>query len=1090
MLKEWDGCVAIVLPTCSGKTTLALRFSGYDLDEIVADGSEDKLDEELDEMLYLRETALVSGDRRHFVEHNNLLFRRAARFFSTVRPDSNARVVYCHTAELAEALGLRVLCIYSLDEAVVANSQRMLSCDPQVRQLTLRLFREQAGANDAYATRHGLGLVRAGSYGILQSMVGSVLLREGVLGQSEVGNSFHALLDSVPSEEVLLNRSLAILRDTSNPAWVKACAARQLKLSMHETAPAEAHAAYNYPVWAEITHTIASQTRGKALSTVPDWSEDEWRAAFPLGPGNATFALCNVTDWVRLTGSAALDAPHSWMWFKQLLSQANTRVNYERLLCFLVFGDIVEYVVPQHRELLNTYPMGLLDSVSFAAVAKKIHNTVRVGLNYLGVPIKVSDLTFFTYFDCLAGRVIGTENIEAEIEDRNRLNAPKVYYHNGRWSEAEFDRRLKASLDGGYAQLGIGFGSVLKNMGHLVDTFEHFMENRRRWVKPGSATGSPKADIYLRVPTAHAEALDEITKELGDMTVLVLKRVRLNKSALFEFREFVPLVKEALRDYVPNAFTKHFFKHEPGKFESRALFPSHLMHYIMVSHVLHLAEKGGEIDNTRLTSGPEIQREDHWMWRECHDTSVHLMLDYANFNETHEVKHMKMCIDGLRTIYAQHHALSADLEFAIGWVVESFDRIVLEHGDQLVLLAHGLLSGMRCTSFVNSILNRGYIHVIGEQVGDFTGVPMFVEHQSGGDDVAAEARTAYEVALALRVGKAMGFVFKDIKQLVSYKYREFFRLFVAEDGVYGSLCRMLGSALSGQWSNSILPKFIEPAAKLGSVIEIARKAGRRARSITFMEKVAACAFEKWATDKEGHIAHYHIHGTTETGGLGIPTAQGDIYELDGVPETEETIEPVGVPTDASRHLAADMVADAAKLVGPDSTVDVGRLASQLAVGAFTSSIAQSRGPSVLRVRGARVDRKPVRIKSIREADFATEPLTSSEFQAGIHTRSLWLRANKRAGSRYAAISQAVAPKHRRALASAICRETPGSDPDVIYYWKAELQLYGCATYLLTEDYYEDVVLLSLGCGELSSDAVSRQAARYAIGLSRDGYMYY
>nr|AJD14830.1 RNA-dependent RNA polymerase [Betachrysovirus botryosphaeriae] len=1085
-LPAWRDMVSIVLPSCCGKSTLCSRYSGLDLDDIVADSSDYDMDAELDEMLAMREAGLIHGDKHQLIKQNELMLTRARRFFATVSPDSNLKVVYCHTAEMAEALGLRVLAVYSLPDEVVAASQRMREADVVVRGATMRLMREQREANWHYARRHDLEHVEVRAYSTLVHSVGEVLSRARVLQYTEQARDYIAMAFNQPKEAELLNRSLAILRSRSQLPWLKAVAARQLQLSLGASAPCEAHHEHNHPMWARIVHAVASAVVEPALAYVPEWDEDTWRDQYPLGPGNAQFAMCNISDWVRMGGAAMAD-PDSWVWFKQICAHRGSR--YERVLCHLVFGDVVAYVVrPEHKELLNRLPLGSLSDVDFAIMAKEIHNNVRVGLNYLGVALAPSDLAYFTYFDCLAGRLMGEEDIEAEIADRTRLQKAKIFFEDGRWSQSAFDTRLGEAIQTAYDEVSANIGKVLVEMSDQVETFEAFLKNRRRWVKPGSATGSPKADVYLRVPGDRIEQLEELTTEISGMTVLVLKRVRLNKSAVFEFPEFVDMVKQALEDYVPNSFTKYFFKKEPSKVKSRALFPGHLIHYIMVSHILYLVEKGGPIRNSRIMADSTAQREDHWFWRESQDWCVHLMLDYANFNETHAIKHMQQTILGTKAIFAKHNRLSADLRKSIEWVSESFEKIAIEHEGDLVIFTHGLLSGWRNTSFTNSILNRAYLSVLGQQVEMLVGFHPFLNYQSGGDDVAAEGRTLYETAVTLRVGKVMGFEFKDIKQLIGYRYREFFRLFVSEDGVYGSLCRMLGSALSGQWSNSILPKFVDPVAKLSSVIEVARKAGRRSRSASFMEKMALCAFEKWATDGELRFADHIVHGTRETGGLGIPNVYGDVYELDGTFTPTENYEPVGMPTDASGELAASMIEDAQKFLPPEATLPHEVLATQMAAGAFTSSVAQNRGPGVLRVGLARQDRKLVRVKRIRAEEFPAT--TSALFQERLIRSRDWLRAHRQAGARYSALSQAVKHPYRKVLANEICKRVPGADPAVIYFWKEMLELYGCATYLLTEDYYEDVVLLSLMHSDLDNDTVSRAAAEMATGLTHDGYMYY
>nr|WRW25206.1 RdRp [Bipolaris zeicola chrysovirus 1] len=1085
-LPAWDGLVAIVAPSCCGKSSLARMFGGYDMDDVVADASDNKLDTELDLMLGYREDGLVGRKSDLMHRQNALMLARARRFFANVEPDCNPLVLYVHTAEMAEALGLPVLSVLSLPLNVVASSPRAKATDAYERGILLALVQEQTAANNEYARRHSLTVDRCHSYDALTSRVRSLLFGRGVISSVPAGHAWIRMLTSEQKEETMLNGAMAVLRDRDNAKWVRASAGRFLLGSLGDAAPHEAHQVCNHATWARILHATTSASRGVKAGAVPSWTEEMWREKFPLGPGHAGFALCNIADWVEMTGDTIVQ-DGAYEWFRQVIQLAGRDIKYERVMCLLAFGDVLSYVVPQWQSLVYRLPLGSLDTPAFISIAKEIHAAVRAGLNFMGRELEVKDLTYFTYFDCLAGRIVGSNDIEAEIDERTNPQKPKVFFVNGKWSQEEFDKRFQEAVAIQCDSLAKSMGKVLASLGDQVETFEEFLRHRRLWVKPGAVTGAPKADVYLKVPESKMAELAEVADEVADMTVMVLRRVRLNKSAMFEFPEFVNLVEEALRDYVPNAFSKYFWKMEPGKEGGRALYPCHLLHYVMVSHILYLIEKADPMRNSRYPASSTDQREDHWLWRESHDAAVHLMLDYANFNETHSRKHMQQAFAQQRAVFAQHNALTESLERSFKWVEESFERICMQHEGNLIAVSHGLWSGMRNTTNTNSIHNPAYLRVIGWQVAELTGISPLESAQTGGDDVAAEARSLYEAALILRCGGAMGFGFKASKQLIAYRYREFYRLFVDRDGVYGSLCRMFGSAFSGQWSNSVLAKFVEPSAKLLSVVEVARKAGRRARSLSFMEKVTACAFRKWATDGEEELAYNLVHGTKATSGLGIPTALGDVLELDGSPEPEERIKVVGAPSDASRQMAEKMHAEAANVLSPDCLLSVDVIAESLAEGAFLSAVAQNRGPGVLRVAGSRRNPRVVRRKAVRAEEFPKA--TSKIFYDKLARSREWIKAHKRAGARYASLSQVVKPKFKRLLAEMVCQEVPGAESAVVYFWKEELELYGCATYLLTEDYYSEVVLLALQ-GSVTSDGVSRRAAEMAVGLAQDGFMHY
>ncbi|AXP19674.1 putative RNA-dependent RNA polymerase [Colletotrichum fructicola chrysovirus 1] len=1104
-LPFWAGTKAIVLPVCSGKSSLCFRFGGYDIDGMVGDASE-LPDSELDAMLIAREQAYMHQDAGGMDKHNQLMLLRAARFLATVYPDTNPRVVYIHTVEMAVALGLEVIGVFSVEEQAILQSKRMQAYTAQERLIFGRIAREQAAANVTFCQRHGLDQpTRMGSYHALTNRVESLLVQHRVISMGAPDLEYIRQLNNVASERELLSLAERRLYDKSSSSWVKVSACHHITRSLGDAAPQEVHQHCNYVRWAEIVHSISAQrVPASRLNVNFAQAEDVWREEYPLGPGNSSFALVNVSDFLKRTDVAS-HAGDSYKWFIQLCQRPGI-TKYERLLCALVMGDVSAYVVPRSgcstaaqysevtaSQLLDALDLGCLDDQTYLTVAKAIHAEVRVGCNFLGVPLQPKMLSFFMYFDCLAGRLLGqptAEGFEAEMQDRITPEKPKKFFINGAWSEAEFDKRLKEAIAVGYDYMATRQTRGLEKIIQQVETFEEFLKHRKTWGRAGSATGSPKADIYLKVPRDHMLAAEEVAAELGDALLIVLRRVRLNKAAFFEFPQFPQLVADALKDFKPNAFTRHFMKSEPGKEGGRYLYPCHLIHYVVVSHVLALCDKAGQLPNSRLNAPPSAQREDHWLWRETMDTSLQFMLDYANFNETHAIKHMQETFTQLKSMYAKLGGLSKDLSNMIEWVVTSLDNMAMEYKDEIVFWTHGLQSGMRNTSHTNHVLNPAYLTVIGQQVEEMTGLPTFIREQTGGDDVAARAGSLYQAAIVLRVGQAMGFKFKAIKQMLGMKYSEFFRLLITPEGVYGSLCRMLGSALSGQWSNSILPKFIEPATKLSSIIEIARKAGRRAMlNLTFMEKLYLCAFDKWATQEEEKIAEELIHGTVASGGLGIPYPDGSILILDGQPERLERPVIVGIPTDASRHVAEAAVKDADELLGPGHTIPANTMAKTMAEAVFQGAVAQALGPRRVRVIGKmRVPKVKAKLSIPRE-EFSSA--NSSKFMHWTERCRESVENLRAAGAQYDSLSGAVQPAARRLLARRICDKRGKVDHHLLYFWKEEFFLYGCATYMLTEDYYDDVVMLALlNAPQCNSESVSRVACELAAGLSHDGYMYY
>lgn len=1092
---EWSDLRAVVMPMCSGKSTYALRFGGYDIDDVVVNEGELKIDDECDRMLQLREEAVWDGKVDGLHEHNQILLQRARRFFTVCSPDSNPMILYVHTVELADALGVPVIACVELEEHVLKSTRRFREASLSVQAHTLEIARDQANANAVFMQRAGLGAPRrCRSFEELDGYL-SYNIKQRLQCNTDTDALFKLLIARIEEREKL-DGLYAYLKRAKQPSWAHAVAARNLVHALKEAAPQEAHYHHNHPGWARYIHAIYSRIPAgmDANPTVEYWDEETIKERFPMGPGSSAFALFKISSWLQHTPSHAW--LQGWRWARQLMSHPQG-ATYERLAATIVMGDALAYAKPQYNEICERLPLGLLSTTDFSAVTQHAHALVRSGCNYLGRKLPTADLALFTYWHCLIGRHLGKVDLEKEISDRTGVRAPKYWYFpDGRRSSTEFSIKLRDAISRSYQHLGTVGKEKLLNMEEDVRNLDNFLKIRKTWVKPGSATGSPKTDLYLQA-TGEKEALaEELGAELLDATHLVIRKMRLNKSATFEFPEFPEIVKSALEHFEPTSFTRYFDKMEVGKLEGRALYPANMLHYIVTSYVLFLAEKGAPMPNTRLNAVADQQLQDHWLWRETREYVFGLMLDYANFNEQHEVEHMQMVIGELQYYYSKHDLLSDEMRAAFKWVIDSFDAIVFEEGGKSHKFNHGLLSGWRCTSWVNSVLNVAYMDVIAQQVHALTGIRVLTGAQSGGDDVAATTATLYDAVVVLRVGEAMGFEFKAIKQLMGSRYVEFYRLFVSSSGVRGSLCRMLGSAVSGQWSNSVLAKFVEPSSKLSSVVEIARKAGRRCElNMNIMEKMTLCAFEKWARHDDVVIARELIHGSTATGGLGVPTVQGDIYELEPMENAhlEGSIEIVSLPHDASDVSAERITSAVTNLLGEGTAIDKVVLAKKMSRTVFEGAAATSRGPRLAQRLKRQVDysRRPKikRIKRVRPED--VKALHNTVLRSRLEQHRLLLRSYARAKARFDFLRAGTLDKYAEALAMAVAKDNPGVDPYKLLNWCERNTLYGCATYMLTEDYYDAVVTLAvIESISASEDEVSKIAGSYAKGLAEEGFTLY
>nr|APG76052.1 hypothetical protein [Wuhan insect virus 29] len=908
---------------------------------------------------------------------------------------------------------------------------------------------------------------------------------------------------------IKINRCYSLCVNKSVTPWIQAVAARVLEHLLGAAVPQEALHHHNYHLWARIIQAVEQH----ALPDVQGEPDYDWSEKFQYGAGNSRFALGRIEDWLGLTNRALYK--RGYRWFKQLLNRNDC--SYERALCMLIMGDVWAYVAPDIGKVADRLRIGGLDPLVYVEVGKAIHTAVRGSNTLLGRKLLTRDLAVCSYWDCLAGRYFGAGDMEKEIADRTSDLKPKVFImEDGSRSHegfmVEFRRAVKEVLSSTVAD----GGEKMRRGLDIAKDFDTFLEFRKSWVRPGSVTGSPKTDIALKAVGERETMIAEIADEIHTMGLFVLHKVRLNKAATFEFPEFVGIVKKAIGDYVPNSFTRYFIKNEIAKPKGRALYPSHVLHYIIASYCLHLLMKGLPIEHARLVPEESIARDEHWMWRQARDFTVGWMADYDNFNESHEIEDMQAVMHSLKTVYRQAGAMSDDLRHMLDWVIEAYEKTILEYEGGLYKFKHGMLSGQAPTSAINTVMNASNKRVIRRQMHVLYGESVMNKRTSGGDDVAAEVYDAYQAALLIKVGQMMGFAFSSHKQLISTTNYEFFRLFISSEGTYGSLPRALGSLCSGQWSNSVKAKFVDPASKLSSVVEIARKAGRRAYcNVTFMDKVCAVAFKKWSTYGEQQLADGYIHGARDKGGLGIPRADGSVYDIE--PLAKPKAEPVvlmGLPDDASSKLAQRQHDEALPIVGRNGVESVkiaaarmseavfkGNIAAMESVkiaaarmseAVFKGNIAAMEGVGVAQILGDPIPQQSVKIRSVRNIPRLPDDgtLTARHYWKDSKRLADLTDRISSAGRRYDGLAQAVKSEYRRRLADTIALGY-GIDGRLLYFWKEELTLYGCGTYLLTEDYYSGAVLLSLATTTKYTDtAVSERLAYYASALANSNLMNY
>lgn len=1089
MLEAWRDLVCVVAPVCHGKSTMVQRFGGLDADALIADTG---LDREGDAEWAVYCDHLSDGRSQptesQLRVQNDIRLRRLRRFFSLVEPDSNAKVLYLHTYEAAHLLGFKVILGVHLHQESLLHTKRFQNLEAPERLAYYESIRRQQSANISYSQMHDL-IEPQMFWGYEQAarVVESVVRRHANLRESFWEQYLLPAPGTHEMLRTLYSNCVSVLRSANYTPAEKAIAARALYEQDGASAITDAHQHHNHEYWADWVHrtrTPAWHAAARRLQNddwMPPASEDDVVERFPYAAGNSRFAVCKIYDWLKYD-RVAYDKSY---WSTQLLMTQGSGTgydscSYERLLATCMFDKLMFGAHPNVHARWRRLALGLLPTREFANLGSECHNLVRVTGTLLGYVYADDEVGVVTYINSLAGRSPADVDIAIEAKAREQLYAPKKYYdvQSQQWSEELFDVKLRDALKSTLAESAAILPTRILEMAEWATDFDAFMEHRKSWVKPGSATGAPKADIYLRATTDVRDQLEGVAEEVARATNMVLMRIknlRLNKAAVFEFPEFTQIVRDALKDYIPNSFTRYFTKKEVGREKPRSLFPSTLLHYVVNSFLLTLVEKGGPMKGTRQQASADQQRVDHWLWHETSEYTLALMVDYASFNEQHMNKHMVELLNATTSWYDHFGILTADMRAARDWLAEAMQHIDLEADGQLYHFAHGLLSGWRMTSFANSHLNNAYLKVIKSQVHELFGETVLVDYQSGGDDVMSLETSLWHAHLMLAVGGEMGFEFKAIKQMISYKHREFFRLFVNSTGVYGSVCRVLGSAASGQWSNSVVGKLIEPATKLSSVVDVMFKIVRRVGFVPgFADLFMMCLHNKWARIGDTEMVLAILHGTVATGGRGVPMADGSLYELEGVSikaPRRSQVEMVNLPTDAAIVTAREMRSDALKYVAGHEVYNADQIAKRSVEATFKGAIGQAQG-----IRAAQIaipDDKEYysQVPVIKQQ--LVQPKVYDDrfnFRKMLDAHRIQLRNMKRASARYAALQEAVVGESREKLLRNICLE---ENADAVVVSDHEnLELYGFARVVLTEDYYDDVTWLAVILGQDREDRKS------------------
>ncbi|ART91349.1 RNA-dependent RNA polymerase [Ustilaginoidea virens RNA virus 6] len=197
-------------------------------------------------------------------------------------------------------------------------------------------------------------------------------------------------------------------------------------------------------------------------------------------------------------------------------------------------------------------------------------------------------------------------------------------------------------------------------------------------------------------------------------------------------------------------------------------------------------------------------------------SGVSMMLDYDDFNSHHSNEAMSILIEETAAITGCDPALAAPL-------ISSFNKQIIHVGGKRIGVSAGtLMSGHRCTTYINSVLNMAYLMVV---LGDDFVMDRPTLHV--GDDVFFGVRSYGEACDVASKVMQSRLRMNRSKQSVGHVSTEFLRVSSQGRVSMGYLCRAIASTVSGNW---VTDKLLDPFEALNTMLGSARTLMNRAVS--------------------------------------------------------------------------------------------------------------------------------------------------------------------------------------------------------------------------------------------------------------------
>jgi len=526
--------------------------------------------------------------------------------------------------------------------------------------------------------------------------------------------------------------------------------------------------------------------------------------------------------------------------------------------------------VAQHTRVAHLMrPLYGVAGLHWTKRLKEIHSLIRTSRFFMNTEIMEVERQSIMYMDLLVGRAEYVINEEAEIEKRGGGTYKSKHLsfdpHRRVFTNEQYGTDFKHALRWAYARIRCEPKPI------NVRNFAEFYERRRSWLTKGGL-------VYNKLPPMMKKYSAEIFDQVKN-TVDIIEG-RHNKQSLFEMAE----LQDVLRDIGSSDFnvTKTMMKYETGGKE-RVLLPGTLVHFIVFTYILNLAEKQEQIGSVRLNamSDEDIKYYDRKMCTGLY----HVLYDWADFNEQHSADEMAAVITEL------NESMAAPLDYGMfcqAIAMGMYDMSLQDKEGKRHKIWNGLYSGWRGTTWINSVLNFVYLAIALMNYERIYGESCVLMVDHGGDDVDLMLSEPTALPKILRIMDDMLFNANAWKQMLGTR-SEFFRNTIVGNTVYASPTRALASFIAGDWEGSGQATVRE---RVVSLLDQVGKMKRRGVSPEMCNGLAMCAISHWCKIKDGdewlNLPDVIMHGRPEDNGLGIPDVNNQIWELDTpVPDISE-----------------------------------------------------------------------------------------------------------------------------------------------------------------------------------------------------------